>query len=147
MIFCQILAMTRKHFFVYQFLSRATRPMSHRVGLLVGRSCHTLLVLSLFAFLAFLSCLKVEKHRYEYIMDVNAPAQLITAHAQLITAPAQPPCIRPCLFFFLPLLPTEARRKTCRIIILAVHIFKSSTLTQLYRRSPRQRRAWQRQQQ
>ena len=40
----------------------------------------------------------VEKFRYEYFMDINAPAQLITAPAklniapaQLITAPAQPP--------------------------------------------------------
>ena len=32
-------------------------------------------------FLAFLSCLKVEKFRYEYFMDVNAPAQLISAPA------------------------------------------------------------------
>ena len=64
-------------------MSRATRPISHCVGLSVclsvGRS-----VLSHFAFFAFLSCLKVEKFRYEYFIDVYAPAQIITA-------PAQPP--------------------------------------------------------
>ena len=40
---------------------------------------------------AFLSCLKVEKFKYNYSTDVNAPAQLITVPTQLITAPAQPP--------------------------------------------------------
>ena len=35
-------------------------------------------------FVAFLSCLKIEMFRYEYLMDVNGPAQIITA-------PAQPP--------------------------------------------------------
>ena len=45
-------------------------------------------------FFAFLSCLKVEKFRYEYFMValtqiIPAPAQLITATAQHITAPAQ----------------------------------------------------------
>ena len=42
-------------------------------------------------FFAILSCLKVEKFRCEYFMDVNAPAQIITAPAQLNTATAQPP--------------------------------------------------------
>ena len=46
--------------------------------------CHTLF------FFVFLSCLKVEKFRYKYFMDVNAPAQILTAPTQLITAPAQP---------------------------------------------------------
>ena len=41
----------------------------HCVGLSVSRS-----VRSHLAFLAFLSCLKVEKFRYEYFMDINAPA-------------------------------------------------------------------------
>ena len=44
-----------------------------------------------FTFFAYLSYLKVEKFKYEYFMDINAPAQINTAPAQLITAPAQPP--------------------------------------------------------
>ena len=74
---------------------------------------------SYLTFFAFLSCLKVENTRYEYFMDVNAPAQIISAIAQIIsapaqliiapaqldTAPAQPPttglsCIRPCFRAF-----------------------------------------------
>ena len=70
------------------------RPVSHCVALSVGESvdlsvCRS--VLSHFGFSTFLSCLKVEKIRYEYFVDFNAPAQLVTAPAQPITAPAQPP--------------------------------------------------------
>ena len=65
------------------FLSRATRPISHRVGPSVGPS-H-------FTFFAFSSSLKVEKFRYEYFMVVSAPAPIITAPAQLVNATAQPP--------------------------------------------------------
>ena len=49
----------------------------------VGRSIGPALL-----FLAFLSDLKVEKFRYEYFMDINAPAQIIIAPAQHNTAPA-----------------------------------------------------------
>ena len=37
--------------------------------------------------LKFLSSLKVEKSRYEYNMDVSAPALIITAPTQLIVLP------------------------------------------------------------
>ena len=73
------------------FLSRATQPMSHRVGWSVGLSVGPSHFVSRFAFSAILSYLKVEKFRYECFMDVHATAQIITAPAQLITAPAQPP--------------------------------------------------------
>ena len=33
----------------------------------------------------------VEKFSYGFLMDVSAPAQIVTALAQLITVPAQPP--------------------------------------------------------
>ena len=72
------------------------RPISHCVALSVGESvdlsvCRSVLSVSHFGFSTFLSCLKVEKIRYEYFVDFNAPAQLITVPAQPITAPAQPP--------------------------------------------------------
>ena len=73
------------------FLSRATQPVSHRVGRSVGLSVGPSHFVSRFAFSAILSYLKVEKFRYECFMDVYAPAQTITAPAQLITARTQPP--------------------------------------------------------
>ena len=81
-LFCQFLSLS---LFVagnatYKSLCRSVRPSVRRS---VGPS-H-------FTFFAFLSYLKVEKFRYEYFMDITAPAQIITAPAQLITAPAQPP--------------------------------------------------------
>ena len=69
----------RKHSIHFIIKSLSLSLSNHHVGLLVGRSCGQL-VLSHFVcfFFAFLGYLKVEKCRYEYVMDVNAPAQIIT---------------------------------------------------------------------
>ena len=62
------------------------------------------------------SYLKVEKFRYEYFMDVSAPAQIITAPAQiitaptqLITAPAQPPATGAAMYTALFLIQIGVR--------------------------------------
>ena len=76
-----------------QFLSRATRPISHRVGWSVRRSVRRSVGLSHFAFLAFLGILRVGNFVFEHApAQINtAPAQIIIAPAQLIAAPAQTP--------------------------------------------------------
>ena len=50
------------------FLSRATGPINHYVGLSVGRSIDCSVHLCLFCVLSYL---KVENFRYECFMDIN----------------------------------------------------------------------------
>ena len=89
--------------------------------------------------LDFMRSLKVEKFRYEYFMDITAPAQiitapaqLITAPAQLITAPAQPPAtgvvVYTALFIhsFINLFVSSVRIKT--LIMLFTFFLHSSNL-------------------
>ena len=58
----------RQHSIHFIIKSLSLSLSNHRVGLLVGQSCNRL-VLSHFAFFAFLGYLKVEKCRYEYVMQ------------------------------------------------------------------------------
>ena len=117
-------------------LLRATRPISHRVSQLVGRSIGQSVGPSHFAFFAFLGILRAGKFVFEHApaqintapaqiitapaqiitaptQIITAPAQLITAPAQLIMAPAQPPATKVVVYtalfhFFLPISATTS---------------------------------------
>ena len=69
-------------FYILSVLFVAGNPTFKSLSQFVGRSCFAF-------FVCIFSCLTVEKLRYEYFIDVNAPALLITTPALLITAPAQ----------------------------------------------------------
>ena len=96
---------------------------------------------------AFSSCLKVEKFRFEYFMDANALAQIITspaqpntAPAQLNTAPPQPPATGVVVYTALLIRNCSKTSKARRTGLIAIwqswidHEFLNAT-THLYKTS------------
>ena len=116
--------------FQLMFLSRATRPVSHRFGLSVRPSVRPFVRPSLrpfvgpshFTFFAFLGILRVGKFVFKFApaQIMTAPAQIITAPAQIITAPAQPPAtgavVYTALFGFLGALTAI----TCEMVLTTI---------------------------